>query len=89
MTFYVVYNKHDIGDGVIMTDFMEFLYQHYIRPYVEAQPKDDGDTFRASLCENNQTAETRKDVEAVVAFAATHAFLLGLRTGSGLAQSGQ
>lgn len=37
----------------------------------------------------NQTAETRKDVEAVVAFAATHAFLLGLRTGSGLAQTGQ
>ena len=34
-----------------MTDFMEFLYQHYIRPYVEAPPKDDGDAFRASLCE--------------------------------------
>lgn len=50
MTFNVVYNKHDIGGGV-MTDFMEFLYQHYIRPYVEAPPKDDGDAFRASLCE--------------------------------------
>ncbi|MBM6724587.1 hypothetical protein [Pseudoflavonifractor phocaeensis] len=70
-----------------MTDFMEFLYQHYIRPYVEAQPKDDGDTFRASLCENNQTAETRKDVESVVAFAATHAFFAGsahrIGTGTG------
>ena len=49
---------------------------------------DDGDIFRASLCENNQTEETRKDVEAVVAFAAAHAFLLGLRTGAGLAEEG-
>ena len=49
---------------------------------------DDGDAFRASLCENNQTEETRKDVEAVVAFAAAHAFLLGLRTGAGLAEEG-
>lgn len=71
-----------------MTDFMTFLYQHYIQPYVAAQPRDDGDTFRATLCEGMQTPETRKDVEAVVAFAATHAFLLGLRTGAGLAETG-
>lgn len=68
-----------------MTDFMTFLYRHYIRPYVASRPRDDGDAFRASLCENSQTPDSRKDVEAVVAFAATHAFLLGLRTGAGLA----
>lgn len=71
-----------------MSDFLTFLYAHYIKPYLDAQPRDDGDTFRASLCENNQTEETRKDVEAVVAFAASHAFLLGLRTGAGLTQEG-
>ena len=71
-----------------MSDFLSFLYGHYIKPYLDTRPRDDGDTFRASLCENNQTEETRKDVEAVVAFAAAHAFLLGLRTGAGLAEEG-
>ena len=51
-----------------MSDFLSFLYAHYIRPYLDTRPMDDGDIFRASLCENNQTEETRKDVEAVVAF---------------------
>ena len=68
-----------------MSDFLTFLYAHYIKPYLDAQPRDDGDTFRSSLCENSQTAESQKDVDAVVAFAAAHAFLLGLRTGAGLA----
>lgn len=72
----------------MMTECMRWLYDHYILPQIEGRPMDDGDAFRASLCENNQTEETRKDVEAVVAFAATHAFLLGLRTGAGLAEEG-
>lgn len=71
-----------------MSDFLTFLYAHYIKPYLDAQPRDDGDTFRSSLCENSQTAESQKDVDAVVAFAAVHAFLLGLRTGAGLAAEG-
>ena len=49
-----------------MSDFLTFLYVHYIKPYLDAQPRDDGDTFRASLCENSQTAESQKDVDAVV-----------------------
>ena len=67
-----------------MNDFMCWLYDHYIHPHIQAQPMDDGDAFRAALCDGNQTEETRKDVEAVAAFAASHAFLLGLRTGRGL-----
>lgn len=87
MTFYVVYNKHDIGGGVV-SDFLTFLYEGYIKPYLDRQSRDDGDIFRQSLCQNSQTAETQKDVDAVVAFAAAHAFLLGVRTGAGLRQSG-
>ncbi|WP_209341229.1 hypothetical protein [Flavonifractor sp. AGMB03687] len=71
-----------------MSDFLSFLYEGYIRPYLDRQPRDDGDTFRHSLCEGSQTEETQKDVDAVVAFAAAHAFLLGVRTGAGLRQSG-
>ena len=36
----------------------------------------------------NRDLRAEQDVEAVVAFAATHAFLLGLRTGAGLAEEG-
>ena len=63
-----------------MSDFLTFLYEGYIRPYLDRQNRDDGDTFRHALCEG--------DVDAVVAFAAAHAFLLGVRTGAGLRQSG-
>ena len=33
-----------------MSDFLSFLYAHYIKPYLDTRPMDDGDTFRASLC---------------------------------------
>ncbi|MBM6925929.1 hypothetical protein [Pseudoflavonifractor phocaeensis] len=71
-----------------MNDFLQFLYRSYIQPYLSGLPRDDGDLFRESLCLGDQTEETMKDVEAVVAFAAAHAFLLGLRTGAGLNQNG-
>lgn len=44
MTFYVVYNKHDIGGGA-MSDFLTFLYEGYIKPYLDRQSRDDGDAF--------------------------------------------
>ena len=71
-----------------MNEFLSFPYTDYIKPYLDRQPRDDGDTFRFSLCEGNQTQETQRDVDAVVAFAAAHAFLLGVRTGAGLRQNG-
>lgn len=71
-----------------MSDFLNFLYEGYIRPYLDRQSRDDGDAFRHALCEGNQTEETQRDVDAVVAFAAAHAFLLGVRTGAGLKQNG-
>ena len=71
-----------------MNEFLSFLYTGYIKPYLDRQHRDDGDTFRFSLCEGNQTQETQQDVDAVVAFAAAHAFLLGVRTGAGLRQNG-
>lgn len=68
-----------------MSDFLKFLYASYIKPYLDTQPKDDGDLSRHSLYQTSHTKDEQQDVEAVVAFAAAHAFLLGLRTGSGLA----
>ena len=36
-----------------MNEFLSFLYTDYIKPYLDRQPRDDGDTFRFSLCEGN------------------------------------
>lgn len=71
-----------------MNGFLTFLYRSYIKPHLDRQPKDDGDTFRFSLCEGNLAPSDRQDLEAVVAYAAVHAFLLGVRTGTGLRQNG-
>lgn len=67
-----------------MDDFMCWLYTHYIEPQILLQPKDDGDQFRASLLQDETTPQEREDVAALLRFYASHAFLLGLRTGIGL-----
>ena len=70
-----------------MTDFMDFLYAHYIKPYIDTQPRDDGDQFRQSSYECNYSQRERTEIDAAAAFSITHAFLLGLRTGMGLAEA--
>lgn len=67
-----------------MNDFMCWLYDHYIHPYIQAQPMDDGDAFRRSLLDCGITPEQRQDVEAVLRRYACQGFLLGMRTGAGL-----
>ncbi len=67
-----------------MSDFMCWLYDHYIHPYLQSQPMDDGDTFRRSLLDSGVTPAQRADVEAVLRCCACQSFLLGLRTGTGL-----
>ena len=66
-----------------MTDFMKWLYPRYIRPYVEAAPREDYELW-LSLLEGELTSEGRGDLDKVLEFTAIHAFLLGLRTGAGL-----
>lgn len=63
---------------------MCWLYDRYIQPHILLQSKDDGDLMRASLLENETTPQEQADVAAVMRFYASHAFLLGLRTGVGL-----
>ncbi len=94
-TFKVVYNKHDIGGGE-MTDFVQFLYTQYIQSYIDAMPMDAADEYHHDLVKNECTPDLWTDIEAIRAFAeairafaAAHAFLLGLRTGAGLAAHGR
>ena len=72
-----------------MNDFLTFLYDQYIKPYLAAQPRDDGDAFRQSLWEGERTPDLAGDVAALLRFAAVHAFLLGMKTGEGLAAARQ
>ena len=69
-----------------MSDFMKWLYLHYIRPQLDAAEPEEYDMF-LSLLEGNMTAEVASDYEKVREFTAIHAFLLGLRTGRGLPQA--
>lgn len=66
-----------------MTDFMKWLYPRYIRPYVEAAPREDYELW-FSLLDGELRAAEREDLDRVLEFTAIHAFLLGLRTGRGL-----
>ena len=65
-----------------MSQFMNFLYDHYIKAYIEQQPKDDGDFFRHDVLSNELThVQKQEDLEPVLRFTAVHAFLLGMQAG--------
>ena len=66
-----------------MSDFMKWLYAHYIRPELDNVPQDAYEMW-LSLMDNEMTPELREDYEKCQEFTAINAFLLGLRTGQGL-----
>jgi len=68
-----------------MSDFMKWLYAHYIRPYLDGAPPEEYEMW-LSLLEGEITSDQRRDYEKCREFTAIHAFLLGLQTGRGLPQ---
>ena len=66
-----------------MSDFMKWLYTHYIRPQLDAAEPEDY-TMPLSLLEGELTPVMAADCEKAREFTAIHAFLLGLHTGRGL-----
>lgn len=64
-----------------MSDFKNFLYEHYIKAYIDAQTKDDGDALRFGLLECSMEEGQEEDIKAVLGFTAVHAFLLGMEAG--------
>lgn len=67
-----------------MSDFMPWLYANYIKPQIDAAPMEHY-AFYLDLVRNNLTPSSRKDLEKAMEFQAIQAFLLGMRTGEGLA----
>ena len=69
-----------------MSDFMLWLYAHYIRPQIDAA--DQGDySSHFDLVRNDLVPSARQSMEKCLEFTAVQAFTLGLRTGEGLAVS--
>lgn len=68
-----------------MSDFMLWLYAHYIKPQIAAAPQEEYE-MHLSLMENELGPHAWDSYEKTLEFTAVHAFLLGLRTGQGLSQ---
>lgn len=69
-----------------MSDFMPWLYAHYIKPQIDAAPMEHY-AFHLDLVRNNLNPSAKQDLEKAMEFQAIQAFLLGVRTGEGLAVS--
>ena len=66
-----------------MSDFMIWLYLHYIKPYLDTVPEGDYQIYFEEMFESmNFRCEQLYD--KTQEFVVIHAFLLGLRTGRGL-----
>ncbi|MBQ7778293.1 MAG: hypothetical protein IJ396_05240 [Oscillibacter sp.] len=68
-----------------MSDFMQWLYPRYIKPYLEEAPQGDY-AFWMDLLRSDLTCQGEEALEKAREFTAIHAFLLGMRTGQGLSR---
>jgi len=70
-----------------MSDFMKWLYANYIKPHLEAPAQGSDYALRWELLESRLEEHGLEDLEKALEFRSVQAFLLGLRTGRGLADS--
>lgn len=69
-----------------MSDFMKWLYTHYIKPQIDAAPPGE---YASDLDFLNNSLEEpcRTSCEKAAEFIALQSFVLGVRTGKGLSDS--
>ena len=67
-----------------MSDFMRWMYENYIRPQIESQPKDFEASVLTDSLNNELDPQMRQTLQGVLAFHAVQAFRLGVRTGAAL-----
>ena len=72
-----------------MSDFMIWLYANYIKPQLGALTRDSDYVLRMELLQSQLADSGLEDLDKALEFTAIQAFLLGLRTGEGLALSRQ
>ena len=67
-----------------MSDLMQWLYEHYIRPHVENQPKNYVEIMCFDLLKNDLEPSMEGAYQTVAAFYTVQGFRLGLKTGLAL-----
>ena len=81
-----VYNYDRINHKKVftMTDLMRCMYENYIRPQIESQPKNDAEAMQIDLLNNVLDPHLQRTLQEVLAIYATRSFRLGVRTGVSL-----
>ncbi len=64
-----------------MSDFMLWMYYHYIKPNIERQPKDDAEEMQLDFLNNELNPLGQRALQVALAHYAVQGFRLGLRTG--------
>ena len=72
-----------------MSDFMLWLHANYIKPQLGTFTKESDYALRIELLQGQLDGGGMEDLDKALEFTAIQAFLLGLRTGEGLALSRQ
>ncbi len=67
-----------------MSDLMTWLYQNYIQPKIEEQPKDTGEEMQFDFLGNELDPQQKEALAAALAFYGAQGFRLGVRTGLAL-----
>lgn len=67
-----------------MSDLMSWFYTHYIKSYVECQPKDELEEVWFDRVDNDLCPHQKEDLQPLLAFYAVQGFRLGLKTGLSL-----
>ena len=70
-----------------MSDFMLGLHANYIKPQLGTLTKESDYALRIELLQGQLDGGGMEDLDRALEFTAIQAFLLGLRTGEGLALS--
>ena len=67
-----------------MTDLMRCMYENYIRPQIESQPKNDAEALCFDLLDNELDTDLRQYLQKALTYYAVQGFRLGVRTGVSL-----
>ena len=63
-----------------MTDLMRCMYENYIRPQIESQPKDDTEAMWSNFLDNELYPDQKRALQEILAYFAVQGFRLGVRT---------
>ena len=64
-----------------MSDLMRWMYNHYIKPNIESQPKDDTEDMWFTFLDFELAPQQTQAFQEALAYYAIQGFRLGARTG--------